>query len=131
MRIDVRSLPGIALLLTLVALLGMLMSCAEAPRLDIAGLPVHHGQAQVAIQGQEFVPRVLVVAPGTRVTWMNKDALVHSVTEGRNADAVPGGFNSGPLTGGQSWSHTFDKPGTYQYTCAYHPDMNGFIVVKK
>jgi Copper binding proteins, plastocyanin/azurin family len=40
-----------------------------------------------------------------------------------------GGVSSPLLATGQAWSRTFDKPGTYRYICALHPEMTGIVVV--
>jgi hypothetical protein len=40
-----------------------------------------------------------------------------------------GAFDSGAVQPGQSYSFTFDKPGTYTYHCEIHPDMTGTVTV--
>jgi plastocyanin len=74
---------------------------------------------------QHFVPATLTVVIGVNntVSWANDDSIIHTVT-GNN-----GGFNSGLLNTGNSWSYTFTTPGTYQYHCAIHPFMTGTVVV--
>ncbi len=73
----------------------------------------------------DYFPANLVIKRGTTVTWINKDgAMVHDVM------AVRGEFRSVLLRPHQSFSHTFDKPGVYRYTCAPHPWMKGKIVVR-
>ncbi len=32
---------------------------------------------------------------------------------------------------GESWQRTFDKLGTYPYTCGPHPEMTGVVEVSK
>jgi plastocyanin len=98
---------------------------------DIANLPVHSGQVTVTISSMQYRPAVLVVTPGTRVTWVNDDPMDHTVTEGQNASPTPHGFNSNLLSSEQSWTHMFNVPGTYHYTCEVHPSMNAIIVVKQ
>jgi len=41
----------------------------------------------------------------------------------------PGGFESERFFPGDSWQRTFDKPGTYPYTCGPHPEMKATIIV--
>jgi hypothetical protein len=41
-----------------------------------------------------------------------------------------GDFNSGLFKSGQTWTHTFTKPGVYNYFCTIHPWMEGVISVK-
>jgi plastocyanin len=65
-----------------------------------------------------------MVPLGTTVTWTNNDpGQIHTVT------AADGSFDSGFLSTGQSWSYTFDNPGTFDYSCTPHPWMQGRIEV--
>jgi plastocyanin len=75
------------------------------------------------IKGFAFQPRSLEVSVGTTVTWTNDDAIQHSVTAADNS------FDSGLFTQGGTFSHTFDKPGTYAYYCARHGSMMGEVKV--
>jgi plastocyanin len=67
----------------------------------------------------------LVVSPGATVTWMNQDSVPHTVT------ANDGSFDSGTLSPGQTYSHTFNAPGTSDYYCAIHgqASMSGKVEV--
>ena len=76
------------------------------------------------IQGFRFCPSPLRVQPGTTVTWTNDDNVVHTIT----SRAGPH-FDSGRLAQGQSWSHRFDRAGTFAYYCAVHPWMQGSVEV--
>jgi plastocyanin len=81
------------------------------------------GQA-VTVQNMAFNPATLTIPKGTTVTWTNSDPVAHTVT------ASGGAFNSGHLNPGQTFSHTFDQAGTFDYQCTYHPYMKGTIVVQ-
>jgi len=70
-----------------------------------------------------FQPGVLKAKPGAKVTWINRDAVAHTVT------ADNGSFASGNLQPGGSFSFTFTRPGTYAYHCSIHPSMHGSVVV--
>ncbi|MBA3451297.1 MAG: cupredoxin domain-containing protein [Chloroflexia bacterium] len=71
-----------------------------------------------------FVPYSVAVAPGDTITWVNRSTTSHTVT----GDALA--FDdSGPIAPGDSFSLTFDEPGTYAYRCGPHPGMVGEIVV--
>jgi plastocyanin len=86
------------------------------------------GSAQITIQNFDFEPKALTVAPGTEVTWLNGDEEPHNIV---NADpGQPRLFRSPGLDGGEKYSFTFDKPGTYRYICSIHPHMEGTIIVK-
>jgi plastocyanin len=79
-------------------------------------------------QNFDFEPKALTVAPGTEVTWFNGDEEPHNIV---NADpGQPRLFRSQGLDGGEKYSFTFDKPGTYRYICSIHPRMEGTIIVK-
>ena len=54
---------------------------------------------------------------GTTVTWVNKDGDAHTVT----AVGTKPLFGSNPLDTGDSFSFTFNEPGTYSYFCKIHP----------
>ena len=76
------------------------------------------------MKGQVFIPDHLEVAAGTTITWKNQDALIHTVT------AADKSFNSGVIGADASYSHTFNKPGTYAIICLAHPFMKATVVVK-
>jgi YVTN family beta-propeller protein len=65
----------------------------------------------------------LKVAVGQSVVWTNADAVPHTVT------GDGGLWGSGDIGGGQSFTMSFDKPGTYSYYCKYHPMMRGTVLV--
>ncbi|MFL5761257.1 MAG: PQQ-dependent dehydrogenase, methanol/ethanol family [Thermomicrobiales bacterium] len=75
-----------------------------------------------------FSPGVIVVPPGTTVTWTNTGKQPHSATSTvSETNAVQ--FDSGILQPGESYSFTFDKAGTYDYFCVPHPFMRGKVIV--
>jgi amicyanin len=78
---------------------------------------------QVVIENFAFGPAQLTVSVGTKVKWINKDAMQHSAM---SDDKV---FDSGLLKQNQEFSRTFDKPGTYPYHCTPHPNMKAKIIV--
>ncbi|HVW23095.1 MAG TPA: cupredoxin family copper-binding protein [Candidatus Saccharimonadales bacterium] len=79
----------------------------------------------VAISSYSFSPGDITVKAGTTVTWTNEDAVAHTVTETDGQD----GPKSGELNQGQSYSFTFNTPGTYKYNCSIHPYMTGTVTV--
>ena len=81
---------------------------------------------QVVIDNFTFRPARLTVKAGTRVTWVNRDDLPHTVT----SSVKPRLFDSGTLDTDEHFAHVFERPGTYEYFCALHPKMTGRIVVK-
>ena len=84
-------------------------------------LPIY-AQAQtvnVSAADNSFTPRSLTVSAGTTVTWRNNGSMIHTVS------ADNGHFNSGPIYPGQTFSHTFTTPGTYNYYCQPHGAPGG------
>jgi plastocyanin len=82
-------------------------------------------QQMVSIQDFFFSPAQINVQPGTTVTWTNQGNAPHTVT------ADDGSFDSETLDPGQSFSHTFQSPGTVGYHCEVHPFMTGSVTVSK
>jgi plastocyanin len=79
---------------------------------------------QVVIENFSFAPATLTVKTGTKVTWINRDDVPHTVNENDKR------FKSGPMDTDDQFSYTFSAPGTFSYFCALHPKMTGQIIVK-
>ncbi|MBW3534894.1 MAG: copper-binding protein [Gemmatimonadetes bacterium] len=73
-----------------------------------------------------FAPETVRIQAGGTVTWTNPSDRVHTATDGANT------FNSGNVSPGGSYSHTFDVAGTYRYICIPHESqgMTGTVVVE-
>jgi plastocyanin len=85
--------------------------------------------AQVAMKDISFQPKQITVAVGTTVVWTNEDPTSHTVTSGTRGN--PSGlFDSGDVAPGQTFSFTFNEPGTYDYYCKIHGGMDGVIIVQ-
>jgi nitrite reductase (NO-forming) len=76
-----------------------------------------------------FSPTTVTVSPGTEVEWTNDDATIHTVVQGSAEAPVEGGFDSSIINAGDSWEHTFDTAGTFDYYCNLHPFMKGTVTV--
>lgn len=86
--------------------------------------------AAVAIQDFAFIPTPLSIPAGTTVTWTQRDTAPHTVTSGAPGAADAGDiFDSLRLSQGETFSFTFDDPGTYPYFCIIHPRMLGVVEV--
>jgi plastocyanin len=88
-----------------------------------AGTPAASTGAAVEIDGFAFRPKSLEVTAGTTVTWTNREVVPHTAT------AEDGSFDSEALGENDSFSYTFDEPGTYPYLCTFHTNMRGEVVV--
>jgi plastocyanin len=81
-------------------------------------------EVEISIENFHYMPETLTVKAGTAVTWINRDEEPHNVV---SLDRV---FRSKAIDGGEKFTASFDKPGTYKYICAVHPQMHGQIVVQ-
>ena len=106
-----------ALLLLLVCVVALTNKNAHAGAQDSAN-------NEVKIDNFSFTPATLTVAPGTTVTWTNRDDIPHTVV---SDDKI---FKSKVLDTDEKFSYTFTKPGTYPYFCSVHPKMTAKIVVR-
>jgi plastocyanin len=108
------------LLFSILCLSFLVNSCNKAPKGT-------RGENEVWLEYKLFVPQQLVVKAGTTVTFTNKDNANHTATN------INGLFDSGKITSENSWSYTFDKPGTFSFYCNYHSSNTseqGYIVVQ-
>ena len=80
--------------------------------------------AVVHMHDFSFDPETVTIQAGQSVQWINDDAIFHSAT------ADDKSWNSGELDQGRSYTHTFEKPGTYEYYCDDHSYMQAAVVVK-
>lgn len=85
---------------------------------------------EVNMDATSFEPANRTVEVGATVTWTNTNNMDHTVTSG--VDGEPDGeFDSGTLSPGETFSHTFEEEGTYEYFCTLHflSGMTGTITV--
>jgi plastocyanin len=88
---------------------------------------------EVIILGRAMIPDPITVTAGTTVTWTNMDSEDHIVASVTNVSGeLDGRFHAplGPLAGPpESFSYTFNEPGTFNYRCNFHEDMFGYKVI--
>jgi plastocyanin len=87
------------------------------------------GQSAVDVVDNRFRPSPLTVQVGTEVVWTSDGQNPHTVT------ADDGSFGSGNLDNGDTFSTTFDEPGSFAYYCEIHggpggSGMSGVVVVQ-
>ena len=92
----------------------------------LKGMPSEDVSAgsQVTVDNFSFAPTTTIVAVGTTVTWTNHDDIPHNVVSPDQK------FKSPVLDTDQTFTHTFDAAGTYEYDCSIHPRMTGKVVVR-
>jgi plastocyanin len=80
-----------------------------------------------------YQPNPAYIQSGQAVIWTNNDNFIHTVTHrSMNVDiqsSPPPLFDSGIMDRGQSFAHTFNTEGRYDYYCTIHPWMVGQIYV--
>lgn len=79
---------------------------------------------EVIVSDFVFAPETLEITAGDTVLWINEDFAPHTAT------SSDGSWDTGHLEKGQSASLVFDKPGSFEYFCAFHPHMTGSISVQ-
>ncbi len=98
------------------------------------GAPAHASQTwNVSMYGDdmsqdyEFIPAVVNISVGDSVNWTSA-AGSHTSTAAPNQAEY---WDSGVLTPGQSFAHTFTIPGTYNYSSLIDPEMYGTVNVSQ
>lgn len=79
---------------------------------------------RVSIVDRAYQPSQLTVGIGQTVTWRNE-----SVGQQHTVTSVDGQFDSGVMSTGDSFTMTFAKAGTFNYSCTIHPTMKGSVLV--
>ena len=108
------------------ATMRMSMSAADAAAAEHArpAVELHRKSVQVTIKNFAFQPKRLVVSPGTKVVWTNKDSEPHTVTSDHPA------FASEAINTRGHYTLVARKKGTFTYHCQIHPFMHGTLVVQ-
>ena len=81
----------------------------------------------VAIRSFKFEPATVTVNQGDTVEWKNDDIVPHTATEDANAEKPV--FDSGPIATGAAWHFVAHNKSTYNYTCTFHPNIEGKLIV--
>ena len=83
------------------------------------------GGTEVSMEGIAFVPAEVTVSVGGTVTWTNNDSVAHDVTADSFSSGEPGG-----MAPGDTFEHTFEEAGNFDYVCTVHPGMEGTVTVE-
>ena len=83
------------------------------------------GGTEVSMADIAFDPAEVTVAVGDTVTWVNDDSVDHDVTADSFSSGDPGG-----MAPGDTFDHTFEEAGTFDYVCTVHPGMEGSVTVE-
>ncbi len=79
---------------------------------------------EVVIDNFSFGPAELTVPKGTKVTWVNRDDVPHTVV------STEGKFKSQALDTDEKFSFVFNDAGTYEYYCSLHPKMTAKVIAQ-
>lgn len=77
-----------------------------------------------------YDPQDISVSIGTTLQWINEDETIHTVTSGGVESGPTGIFDSSIIDAGNSFTHTFDSAGMFDYYCIVHPWMIGSVTVE-
>ncbi len=88
-------------------------------KIEVTGIE----SVEIEIANFAFHPQEIMIKAGTAVVWTNEDLSPHALRE------TTGKFVSSNLKQGDSFSHNFNRRGTYNYLCTIHPHMKGTIIV--
>ena len=97
----------------------LIAAAAAAP----PSVPAEGRAHRVEMRDVAFAPARVTVRAGDSVAWRNGDIVAHTATSdegGFDVDVPPDGEGSAVMA----------RPGTFGYTCRYHPNMTGRIVVE-
>ena len=81
--------------------------------------------ARIAQQGRKFVPELVAITVGERVSFPNMDSFLHNVFS--QSAARP--FDLGSFRKGDAKTKDFPKPGVIDVYCNIHPEMAATILV--
>jgi plastocyanin len=77
---------------------------------------------------QFYVPKLANITVGATVKWINDDPIPHTVTSG-TPEGPTKEFDSGFMKAADSFIHTFNEKGLFEYFCLPHPWMTGTVAV--
>ena len=117
------------------ALATLVLSAALVVLIAAAGFPspASAGSAPpkvvtVVIDEFKFEPAAVTVHAGDTVEWKNDDFVPHTATA--DGEAQKPAFDSGTIHKGAAWRYVPRKKGTYNYSCTFHPNMKGKLIVQ-
>jgi plastocyanin len=102
-----------------------ILVAAAALLFAAAGGSARAKPVEVFVQFSAYGPSQLDVLPGQTVLWSNVSARTHTVTSNT------GLFDSDDIHPDQSFTFTFNRPGTYQYHCTIHSSIRGEVDVRR
>jgi len=84
--------------------------------------------AAVTIKDSAFEPATIQIKKGQDVTWTNEGQAAHHIYADQSTTA--GLDSQNPLNNGDTYTFTFENPGTYYYYDSLNPKLNATVVVE-
>jgi plastocyanin len=81
------------------------------------------GENEIIVTDYKFQPESLTVKVNTEVKWTSQDVVFHTVTA--NDMSL-----SRALRPGESFTHKFEQPGTYEFFSAFYPTSKVKVIVE-
>lgn len=108
------------------------------------GQPAEQGADTVVTMSLKFMPTDITVHVGDTVTWVNGEAIGHTITSGAWGEVnestglrgtqTPDGMFDHKLSpkgeDGDTFSFAFNEPGEFMYYCQPHLTMNAKVIVE-
>jgi plastocyanin len=124
-RVDLKWKPlALLALVCIITLSGASSASQPGDNAGVTAADTNGTPAEVKIDNFAFTPGAITVKAGTRVTWVNRDDIPHTV------DSTQGKFKSAALDTDDKFQFLFTEPGEYPFYCRIHPKMTGKIVVQ-
>lgn len=86
-------------------------------------VPAHAATIEITMENLEITPREASAKVGDTISWVNKDVFAHTAT------AKNGDFDVN-LPAKKTGSFVLRKPGTVEYYCRYHPNMQAILKIE-
>lgn len=122
---NIKQTSKLSVLFMLISIL--IISCAPQTVDEPASEPGQVGMV-VTMSSGSFLPAQITIEAGTTVRWDNTSNIAHTVTSGMRGS--PTGIFNVTLEPGESFSFTFEEPGTMDYYCIPHFGMDGIVIVE-
>lgn len=78
---------------------------------------------EIKVNEMTFGPAMANANVGDTISWVNVGKIPHTVT------AKDGSFDKTPMAPGERFNFVLRKEGSINYTCTYHPGMDGMLMV--
>ena len=121
---------GIGISLLVVGFTGGYLISGQTPHMNMMSGMM---DSNTIVMGMDkFVPNKLYIESNTTISWQTHDMETHNVVGIFKTDSEKEiQIFSGDIEHMESWSHSFEESGVFEYSCGYHEyeGMKGEIIV--